>query len=310
MRKHWKYSTIIFLLLLLLPAKVRAAGAIDRNAPVSLTISAQYGDLSLEGMKFYAYQISSMEETGELTVNDRYETEREELDIRGKNDSAWAKMAERLERKILLERTILEDATAETDEKGVAVFSGLSQGLYLIRAEGVEQQGYVYTSSAFLAVLPEQDGKENEWNYQVVVHAKPERSPVTADYQVVKLWKDDCHIDLRPKSIEVTLYCDGQVYDTITLPENGRWEHTWKNLSVNHHWTVVEEQQKGYEKPQVSRSGNVFTIINVCNQPVTFHESGLPQTGQLWWPVPMLLSAGLLLMVMGVIRRKENLHEK
>jgi len=32
----------------------------------------------------------------------------------------------------------------------------------------------------------------------------------------------------------------------------------------------------------------------------------LPQTGQLWWPVPVLLSAGLLLLLIGVVRRKRS----
>lgn len=310
MMKHWKYSALTFLLLFLLPLTVRAAGGVDKNAPVSLTVSAQYGELPVEGMSFYAYQISSMEETGELTVKDRYEAEREALDIRGKNDSAWAEMAEKLERKILLDQEISADAAVKTDKNGAAVFSGLSQGLYLIRAEGVEHQGYVYTAAAFLAVLPEQDLEKNEWNYEVTANAKPQRSSVTADYQVVKLWKDDCHKSRRPKSIEVTLYCDGQAYETITLPENGRWEHTWKDLSVNHHWTVDEEQQAGYEKPQVSRSGNGFTITNVCNKPADSQNGKLPQTGQLWWPVPVLLSVGLFLIVLGLLRRKGNLHEK
>lgn len=30
----------------------------------------------------------------------------------------------------------------------------------------------------------------------------------------------------------------------------------------------------------------------------------LPQTGQNWWPVPMLLSAGLLMLIIGLIRRR------
>lgn len=31
----------------------------------------------------------------------------------------------------------------------------------------------------------------------------------------------------------------------------------------------------------------------------------LPQTGQLWWPVPLLLAGGLLLVVLGLSRRRE-----
>lgn len=34
----------------------------------------------------------------------------------------------------------------------------------------------------------------------------------------------------------------------------------------------------------------------------------LPQTGQLWWPVPVLLAVGLLLVVLGLVRRRGNAH--
>lgn len=41
------------------------------------------------------------------------------------------------------------------------------------------------------------------------------------------------------------------------------------------------------------------------------HSSGkLPQTGQLWWPVPMLIFAGLLCIVVGLIRRRGTNHGK
>ncbi len=41
------------------------------------------------------------------------------------------------------------------------------------------------------------------------------------------------------------------------------------------------------------------------------HSGGkLPQTGQLWWPVPMLVFAGLLCIVVGLIRRRGAGYEK
>ena len=34
----------------------------------------------------------------------------------------------------------------------------------------------------------------------------------------------------------------------------------------------------------------------------------LPQTGLLWWPVPVLICAGLLLLLLGLLRRKGASH--
>ena len=35
-------------------------------------------------------------------------------------------------------------------------------------------------------------------------------------------------------------------------------------------------------------------------------DGGLPQTGQLWWPVPVLVSAGLLLIAVGYLLRRHS----
>ena len=47
----------------------------------------------------------------------------------------------------------------------------------------------------------------------------------------------------------------------------------------------------------------------VPSNPQTPGNSKLPQTGQLWWPVPMLLAAGLLFIVIGLIRRRGAMDE-
>ena len=36
----------------------------------------------------------------------------------------------------------------------------------------------------------------------------------------------------------------------------------------------------------------------------------LPQTGQLWWPVPVLLAVGLLFVILGLLRRRGNADGK
>lgn len=44
--------------------------------------------------------------------------------------------------------------------------------------------------------------------------------------------------------------------------------------------------------------------------PTTPSKPGLPQTGQLWWPVPVLLAAGMLFVVMGLVRRRGAFDEE
>lgn len=295
---------IPLVLLLALPLTAFAAGSVDPGRKTTLTIQAVYEKMPLEGMRFGAVRVASMNDSGELTVEDDFAQYREQLDIRGKNDAAWLEMAQVLELDLFGREEIPMEAVAKADENGMARFEGLGQGLYLILCEGTVKDGYAYTGSAFFVCLPEQDG--NVWNYDVQANAKPQKSPVTSDYRVEKVWEDGCHPNERPASITVELLCDGEVYDTITLPEDGHWQHTWENLNVNCRWTVREKAVSGYAEPAVTKDGNVFTITNTCNKTTGGTTPGLPQTGQLWWPVPLLLLAGFALVVVGLIRRRND----
>ena len=303
----------VMAMFLLLPMQALAAGSIDLGHANSLTVTAAYAQKPISGMKFDAYLISTGDECGELTVNDRYRDFADNLDIRGKNDEAWRQMARVLAREISLDMNLKPSRSAVTDADGVAKFADIPMGLFLIVGGGTEKDGYVYSTTPFFVMLPEQDMSSNTWNYRVVANAKPGREPVKADFEVIKIWKDDCHKDRRPKSITINLICDGGVYDTITLPHNGTWSYTWKNLETNHQWTVTENRENGYQKPDVQQEGNIFIVTNTCNQPAKPTEPGkptLPQTGQLWWPVPVLIAAGLLFVVIGLIRRRGIADEK
>lgn len=314
-----KYKSLAAFLLCLaaaisfLPVTVLAAGSIDLNHAHSLTVTAAYAKKPISGMQFDAYLISTVDECGELTVTERYRNFTDDLDIRGKNDEAWRQMARVLAREISLDTNLKPSRSAVTDADGVAKFADIPMGLYLIMGSGVEKDGYVYSTTPFFVMLPEQDMSSNTWNYHVVANAKPGREPVKADFEVIKIWKDDCHKDQRPKSITIQLICDGEVYDTITLPHNGAWSYTWKDLETNHEWTVTEKKENGYKDPDIQQEGNTFIVTNTCNQPAKPTEPGkptLPQTGQLWWPVPVLIAAGLLFVVIGLLRRRGIADEK
>ena len=297
------------LLVLMLPVTAFATGGIDMNVPTSLTVYAGFDDTPIAGMEFRAYLVSTVDEAGELTVTSRFSAYASDLDIRGKNDGAWRVMADKLEREIIMNAAITPDAAAISDESGIARFENLTKGLYLVLAEGVELDGYVYTTVAFFALIPSQDMQTNTWNYHVTANAKPAQNPVTADFEVIKIWKDDCHKTQRPQSITIDLLCDGEVYDTVTLPYEGHWNYTWYDLDVNHKWTAAERRLEGYAAPEVTQEGNIFIVTNTCNKPTTPTKPGkpgLPQTGQLWWPVPVLLLAGLLFVVIGLIRRRRS----
>ena len=67
---------------------------------------------------------------------------------------------------------------------------------------------------------------------------------------------------------------------------------------------------------EVTREGITFVVTNTYDEDVPDEptpispsepdepEPNLPQTGQLWWPVPLLICAGLLFVIVGLVRRR------
>ncbi|MBE6560505.1 MAG: Cna B-type domain-containing protein [Ruminococcaceae bacterium] len=125
---------------------------------------------------------------------------------------------------------------------------------------------------------------------------EPPDEPETVQRSVRKIWRDEGHADARPKEVYAVLMRDGQVYDVVSLSESNGWQHQWSNLDSTHTWTVKEYTVLDTYTSAVVQDGEEYLIIN------TYSE--IPQTGQLWWPVPLLLAGGLALIAAGLIRRR------
>lgn len=167
-------------------------------------------------------------------------------------------------------------------------------------------------------------------------------TPTTIVRRVLKVWDDAGAEEDRPQSVTVLLLCDGEVYDTVTLSAENGWRWEWSGLDSAHYWTVVELTPSGY-RVIVTQEGITFVITNTRTPdtptpdtpdtptpdtpdtpdtpapdtptpdtpdtpdtptPNTPDTPTLPQTGQLWWPVPLLLIAGAALMLAGLRRRR------
>lgn len=300
MMKKLMKKLICFLMFFgsLLP--VYAAGSVEMEHPVSVTVHTGVTDMEVQ-----MYMISSMDETGELTVNDIYSEYTEDLDIRGKNDSSWQEMSEVIASYITL-NDIDSSLQGISDDSGEVSFKGFDKGLYLVKCSKLERENIVYSSLPFFVLIPEQDKEENAWNYEVYAQVKMETGPVLTDLSVNKVWNDRGYESERPEEITVHLYMDGNEYDSITLPYEGHWSYTWSEMEAGHEWNVTEDTLDGY-RTSIRNEGNTFTITNT-KVPETPRTNEIPDTGQLWWPVPILLCAGLVLMIAGMIIRRSEDH--
>lgn len=301
---------LLILTALLLPVPVQAAGPIDPSHPVTLEISFLWEEQPLSGAEFSIWQICDVDAYGSLTPLAAYEALAPLLDIQGKNDQRWQEAAAELERYLLSHPELAATDSARTDGRGIAAFpSGeaqLPQGLYLVRSVHHTQDHHVYSTAPFFVMLPTRD--RNRWDYSVQTWAKPEQREEQICLRVMKEWEDKYWENQRPDKIRVNLYQDDWLYDSVILPQNGKWTYQWGGLDAAHSWWVEESAVPGYTT-QVVRKGNTFYITNTYVQPGT-QDPTLPQTGQLWWPVPVLLAFGLLLMILGLLKKGRKLDER
>lgn len=301
--------------LLLLPVQALAAGSIDIGREVQLTISYLDGKTALSGATFDLYRVAAVDATGALTPAPPFD--QFHVDIRGKNDAAWKALASTLEGYVLRD-AVTPTSSGKTDPKGLLTFSDLEQGLYLVLGHRHTQGRRIYDAAPFMVLLPTQDTEANEWRYDVTVNAKHDSRPKpdkpgedTITRKVLKAWADKGHEKERPQTVIVQLLRDGRVFDTVTLNAANNWRYTWDKLNDRYTWTVVEKELEGYTVT-VTREGVTFVVTNTCTEDVPDEpppSTPLPQTGQLWWPAPVMLAAGFLCIILGLLRYRRSENE-
>lgn len=283
----------------------------------------------VESAQFQLYRVGEASEDGKLTLTGSYADYPVELNVT--TNEAYQTAADTLWGYIL--RDGLEaDYTAETDENGVAKFSDLSDGLYLIGGQSIETEKGTYVLSAQLWSLPYRANTADEFTYSVSASPKftfTEIPPSKLTVKVLKVWDDKGNEEERPQSVTVKLLKSGTVVESVVLNAANNWRYTWEDLESGD-WTVVEDAVEGYTV-KVTQEGVTYVVTNtyvpeetqptepeettkptepeVTTQPTTPSET-IPKTGLLWWPVPVLLIAGLALIVVGTLSHRKDRNER
>jgi hypothetical protein len=225
--------------------------------------------------------------------------------------------------------------TGETDENGELTFTDLPDGLYLLVGQWKEEGDSIYLSAPTLLVLP-QKNEDGTANRQLNAQPKVEKyydvalNSYMGQLTVEKRWEDGATKLAQPQAVTVVIYGDGVEYQRVTLNEENNWQYSWKNTTGCVCWQAMElDVPEGYTLTSV-QDGLSLVITNTCvDDPETPAESDtpapyssdsnspnpsqksnsgsnvstqaqkLPQTGQLQWPVPVLGSAGLCLILFG-----------
>lgn len=293
------------LCLLAQPISALAYDDVDINRAVTLALEASFGGEALSGLPVTLHRVATLNEKGWYRLLNAYAGTGVEVNkITG---SAWDGAIDALNACAV---DIPPTATA-TINNGRCTLEGLPQGLYLVNGLAIEQGDWLYSFAPFIVSLPDHSSDGTKWVYDVRVDMKMACEPMLTDIEVIKVWKDTGNADLRPASIEADLFCDGTLYQTVELTAANNWHYVFHDLERAHKWTVQEHVLPNGYTASYSTENGALIITNTLIVTTTTPPD-IPQTGMLWWPVPLLAAIGMTLFVLGYIshRKWRREHEE
>lgn len=266
----------------------------DHGASLTLRVTESFG--GIPGVRFDVYRVAAVDAHGAFTLLAGYDAGDTDINhVEGAQ--AWAQLAASL-----AAQTGEPTATGLTDQKGEAVFADVETGLYLAVGHPVEFGGMAYDFAPFMVSVP---GKaDGVWDYAPVAEVKHTQTSLIRDLRIVKYWQDGNSLSLRPDHIKVGLYCDGQLVSTATLDASNNWSATYEGLESAHEWTVQEIGVPSGYTVSYTESEDAHFIINTLEAKPNLPPN-IPQTGLVWWPVPVLAVLGLALIAIGLVLRRK-----
>lgn len=82
-----------------------------------------------------------------------------------------------------------------------------------------------------------------------------------------------------------------------------------RSITLNYspfNWTVVEKEIPKDYSLSVDKKENGTILINRYKKPPPPPDEELPETGQLWWPVPLLFILGFAFLYLGASSEKSK----
>lgn len=306
MRKICRNIGIVMLALLmtigLLPDQAYARTFVDLEQKASLIVNFDPDQTPATGTEFRLYRVADITKVGDYTLTENFDDY--DIVIENMDEAAWNDMTVKLQGYISADQ-IQPDYSMAIGESAVAAFTDIELGLYFVSGDSFYANSYYYVPQSFIVSLPTVDS-EDAWQYEVVTTPKHEATPELISLEILKVWKDADYSG-RPSSIEVEVYEGDELYQTVTLNADNNWRYELTDLFGGSAWSVVEKDVPDEYEVSIEKQTERFVVTNtraVEEEPDP--DPVLPQTGILWWPVPVLAAAGLLLIIFGYVRRSRG----
>ncbi len=259
-------------------------------------------------VEFRLYYIADISERGEISLIEPYK--KYQIAMSENYSEEWNQVAHTLNGYIQRDK-IAPTIENKTDAKGMVNFEHIKKGMYLVTWNQHTYKNQLIIPQAFILSCP--NVVNNAWNYEVKAETKYQTQDIKeyVSKRVHKIW-DDTDKSKRPSSIQVQLLKNGEIQDTVTLSEKNQWSYQWDNLDGFQDWKIVEKSVPQGYTVQSRQEGITYILTNTqsggtppktdtpTKQDTPGKNKRLPQTGMLWWPVPVLAFCGLLLFITGL----------
>lgn len=310
-------KTVIFVLIFclcfqLMTVGMLAASTSDAKEPIdpqkecSLTISYCYGQTAFSNLQVKLYKVADV--SADFTYSLTTPFKPSSLGVNGiKTAGEWNVVRSTLGA-LIVAYDIGPNATLSTDNEGKVCFDDLGAGLYFAVADQIIQDDLHCVFEPVLVSLPGLDD-DGYWQYEVLVNAKPDTlPPIDSDekieLKVLKLWKGD-HSSVRPQSVEVEIFCNGESYKSVVLLEENHWSYSWTVNDNGSSWTVVERNVPNGYYMTVEQKECSFVLTNTkidINDPPDTPQTGDSANVMLY--VLLMSVTATALIAIGVARKR------
>ncbi len=324
MRKPFFGIALLFMLVCVLvaPTTAKADGvdfayggysAEDLQDGATGSFSIDYDNDALDGVQVDLYRVADVSVQGFTFTSDfkPYVNDIEWLKDAGAsiNDSDWDVVAETFAAHALADG--LTPMRTGTLVDGRVTFEDLPAGLYMIRAHSTTIDGYVYTFSPSIEALPRPSTDGGSASYEVTAEPKySTRRVEVRTMRIVKHWVpvEGSNAVASVTSITVQILRDGVAWgDPIELSDANDWSYSWEDTEGTHEWSASETAINGssvvWSRQVALTADNTIVLTNTevnenpptppttPDKPGTPTKTNLPQTGETWSIVPILLIA-------------------
>lgn len=252
--------------------------ALDNLLNGEIQFNYTHNDNPLDDVDVRVYQVAELLDDGTYAMTQEFadiEMDFYQLEVM----SYWINLKNEIEHHVDY-KMITPDYEFVTDDAGNYNLDDLDLGLYYITAEYEDDGLYAYYSEPLLIFVGQFDDDLDKWVYEFTII--PKISVVSlnnpATITVNKTWENINNETVIPNSIEVELYCNGEVVDTVTLSEENSWSYTWENIDIHQVWAVYEKTTLTDFEVSYDRDYFTFEIINTYIEDTPQEQTTTQQT--------------------------------